>query len=108
MEVIFEEEFIKKLEKYRHIRKQIKNKVDMVIKEPIKMGEPLKGFLRGFYYSTPVKRNFLIIYLYCKICRKKGDDSIVACQDCNQRADETLKFVNLGPHDKAYLEASKL
>lgn len=107
MEVIFEEEFTKNLEKYRHIRKQIKKKVDMVIKEPIKMGEPLKGVLRGFY-STPVKKNFLIIYLYCKICRKKGDDSIVVCQDCNQRADETLKFVNLGPHDKAYWEASKL
>ena len=106
MEVLFEEEFTKNLEKYRHIRKQIKKKIDMVIKEPIKLGEPLKGPLRGFY-STPVKKNFLIIYLYCRICRKKGDDSIVACTDCNQRTDETLRFVNLGPHDKAYRGASK-
>ena len=49
MEIRFEEEFIKNLEKYRHIRKQIKKKIDMVIKEPIKMGEPLKDPLRGFY-----------------------------------------------------------
>ena len=107
MEILFEEEFTKNLESYRHIRKQIKKKIDMVIKEPIKMGEPLKGQLRGLY-STPAKKNFLIIYLYCRICRKKGDDSIVACADCNQRTDETIRFVNLGPHDKAYREAAKL
>lgn len=107
MEVVFEEEFVKSLERYYHIRKQIKKKVDMIIKEPIKMGEPLKGVLRGFY-STQVKKNFLIIYLYCRLCRKRGDDAIVACHDCSQRADETIKFVNLGPHDKAYSEASKL
>jgi mRNA-degrading endonuclease YafQ of YafQ-DinJ toxin-antitoxin module len=48
----------------------------MIIESPIRLGEPLKGNLRG-YYSCSVRKNFLIIYLYCKICRKKGDDEVV-------------------------------
>jgi hypothetical protein len=49
-----------------------------------------------------VRENFLIIYLYCKICRKKGDDEVVLCRDCDDCADETVKFVDIGPHDQAY------
>ena len=29
-------------------------------------------------------------------------DKIVACSDCSERDDETLKFVLLSPHDEAY------
>jgi len=50
--------------------KAIKKKVDMIIENPVAVGEPLKGNWQGFY-SCPVKRNFIIIYLYCAICRKK-------------------------------------
>jgi hypothetical protein len=49
-----------------------------------------------------VKRNFIIIYLYCEVCRKKGDDAVVACSDCRETPDKTIKFVLLGPHDDAY------
>lgn len=45
----------------------------MIIKNPVFQGEPLKGNFRGFY-STPVKKNFLIIFLYRDSCRKKSDD----------------------------------
>jgi len=65
------------------------------------MGEPLKGNFRGFY-SSPVKRNFIIIYLYCSICRKKGDEEYVACADCLETPDETIRFIIVGPHDVAY------
>ena len=73
----------------------------MIIDHPIVLGEPLKGNLRG-YYSCPVKRGFLIIFLYCKICRKKGDDKIVLCDDCRNHDDDTIKFIELGPHDSVY------
>ena len=73
----------------------------MIIENPIAFGEPLKGNLRGFY-SCPVKKNFLIIFLYCYTCRKKGDDIIVLCNDCDRCEDETIKFIALGPHDKVY------
>jgi len=32
---------------------------------------------------------------------KKGDNTAVLCADCHQCPDETVKFVALGPHDKA-------
>ena len=33
---------------------------------------------------------------------EKGYNEIVACSDCSERDDETLKFVLLGSHDEAY------
>ena len=73
----------------------------LLTENPIAIGEPLKGNCQGFY-SCPVKRNFIIIYLYCEVCRKKGDDAVVACSDCLETPDKTIKFVLLGPHDDAY------
>jgi len=101
MELFFSDVFVKSLKKYSSIKKSIKKKVDMITEYPIALGEPLKGNFRG-YYSCPVRKNFLIIYLYCKICRKKGDDKIVLCSDCHKYSDDTIKFVDLGPHDHAY------
>ena len=101
MEVLFSDAFIRSLRNHSSIKKVIQNKVDMIVGNPIGLGEPLKGAFRG-YYSCPVKKNFLLIYLYCKICRKKGDNAIVLCDDCITCADETLRFIELGPHDKVY------
>jgi mRNA-degrading endonuclease YafQ of YafQ-DinJ toxin-antitoxin module len=101
MEVKFEKAFLKAVKKHAGLKKQIEAKVKQIIEHPVELGEPLKGDLRGFY-SCPVKRNFIIIYLYCQVCRKKGDDTIVACSDCGDTGDETLKFIIVGPHDEAY------
>lgn len=100
MRVLFGETFLKSLKEYSSIKKEIQKRVDLIIDNPLH-GEPLKGNLRGFY-STPVKRNFLIIYLYCHTCRKKGDFKVVLCSDCEDYPDDTIKFIALGPHDKAY------
>jgi mRNA-degrading endonuclease YafQ of YafQ-DinJ toxin-antitoxin module len=101
MEVKFEKAFLKAVKKRAGLKKQIEATVKQIIEHPVELGEPLKGDLRGFY-SCPVKRNFIIIYLYCQACRKKGDDSFVACSDCFETEDETLKFLIVGPHDEAY------
>ena len=101
MELQFEEAFLKAIRKHASIKKAVKKKVDMIIENPMVIGEPLKGNWRGFY-SCPVRRNFIIIYLYCEVCRKKGDDVVVACSDCTETSDKTIKFVLLGPHDEAY------
>ena len=73
----------------------------MIIQNPVAFGEPLKGNFRG-YYSASIKKNFLVIFLYCNSCRKKGEDEIVLCNDCLECSDDTLKFVEIGPHDKVY------
>jgi addiction module RelE/StbE family toxin len=101
METKFEAAFLKVVKKHASIKKLIKKKIDMIIENSIAIGEPLMGNLQGFY-SCPVKRNFIIIYLYCEVCRKKGDDAVVACSDCLETPDKTIKFVLLGPHDEVY------
>lgn len=101
MEILFSDVFVKSLKKYSSIKKAIKKKVDMIIGHPIALGEPLRGNFRG-YLSASIRRNFLIIYLYCKLCRKKCDNEIVLCRDCDKCADDTIKFIDLGPHDQAY------
>ena len=101
IEARFEAAFLKAVKKHASIKRQVQKKADMIIKNPIAAGEPLKGNWRGFY-SCPVKRSFIIIYLYCKVCRKKGDDVAVACSDCRETGDNTIKFVLLGPHDATY------
>ena len=101
MNVIFEKAFLNAIKKHAAIKKLVKKKVDMIIENPIAIGEPLKANWQGFY-SCPVKRNFIIIYLYCTACRKKGDDKVVGCSDCDEAQDETIKFILLGPHDKTY------
>ena len=70
METKFEAAFLKAVKKHASIKKLVKKKVDMIIENPIAIGEPLKGNWQGFY-SCPVKRNFIIIYLYCEVCGKK-------------------------------------
>ncbi len=101
MKTRFETAFLKAVKKHAAIKKAVQKKVDMIIENPVALGEPLKGNWQGFY-SCPVKRNFIIIYLYCEACRKKGDDAVVACSECSHTPDKTIKFVLLGPHDKAY------
>ena len=102
MEAKFEAAFLKALKKHASIKMLVKKKADMMLENPVAFGEPLKGNLQGFY-SCPVKRTFIIIYLYCKVCREKSDNVVVACADCADTPDETVKFVLLGPHDDAYL-----
>lgn len=104
MNALFEKEFLKAVRKHAGIKKEIERKVLQIIEHPVELGEPLKGNFRGFY-SCPVKRKFIIIYLYCGICRKKGDDEFVACAGCSETADETIKFIIVGPHDEAYGKA---
>ena len=101
MEVLFEKAFLKALKKHASIKQAVKKKVDLIAQDPIAFGEPLKGNWQGFY-SCPVKRNFILIYLYCESCRKKGDAAIVDCADCKSTADRTVRFIILAPHDKTY------
>ena len=101
MEVLFEKAFVMALKKHACIKKQVEAKVKQIMAHPVELGEPLKGNFRGFY-SCPVKRNFILIYLYCESCRKKGDDAFVLCSDCAEIPNATIKFVLMDSHDKAY------
>ncbi|MFH2044069.1 MAG: hypothetical protein ABIK92_02865 [Pseudomonadota bacterium] len=101
MDVRFTDTFLDSLKKHASLKSAVQKKVDMIMMNPVQIGEPLKGNFRG-YYSCSVKKNFIIIYLYCMICRRKKDQEIVLCHDCVTCGDETIKFIALGPHDKTY------
>ena len=103
MDIRFSDAFANSVKKHASLRSAIRKKVDMIVNNPIRMGEPLKGNFRG-YYSCPVKRNFIVVYLYCFVCRKKRHQEFVLCHDCSEFDDETIKFIALGPHDKTYRE----
>lgn len=100
MNETYSDEFIKSLKKFSSVRKRIVNKIDKILQHPL-TGEPLKYDLRGLL-SVPVAKNFVIVYSYCRICRKRGDDKILRCHDCSDMIDETVRFFDVGPHDKAY------
>jgi len=51
METRFEAAFLKAVKTHASIRKLVKKKVDMIIEDPIAIGEPLKGKWQGFYSS---------------------------------------------------------
>jgi mRNA-degrading endonuclease YafQ of YafQ-DinJ toxin-antitoxin module len=101
MNILFSKSFLRSLKEHSSLREAIKRKVDMIIENPVSLGEPLKGNFRG-YYSASVKKNFLVIFLYCNSCRKKGEDEIVLCNDCLECSDNTLKLVEICPHDKVH------
>jgi len=101
MKALFEDVFVKALKKHASVKKEVERKVRAIMEKPLQFGEPLKGNFRGFY-SCPVKKSYIIIYLYCDACRKKGDDKFVKCADCHETDGETIKFILFGPHDEAY------
>jgi hypothetical protein len=100
METLFSNAFVASLKMHATLKNAVKKQLDMIIENPIALGEPIKGNFRGFYSVQVIKR-FLIIYLYCKNCRNKGDNVIVLCNDCRTTADDTIKFIALGPHDQS-------
>jgi len=99
-------EFVKAIKKYSNVKKNAKKTIENLLKNPLGYGEPLKHSLEGLC-SCPVKRNFIMIYVYCRECRLKNYQNINACEDCTQTPDEVVKIFYIGPHDLAYKLSKK-
>lgn len=102
-EAVYESLFLKSLNRYSSIRKNIKSRVDRVLSDPYHNTELLgdvsnKLNLAGCR-SIRVDRNFRIIFVICEECRK-----IPKCEYCfcDGLEDQTVVFLTVGPHDKAY------
>ena len=100
-------EFVSSLKKNSNIKRNAKKKIEQLLENPLGFGEPLRYSLEGLS-SCPVRKNFILIYVYCRECRIKGYTRINACADCEQTADEVVKFLTIGPHDLAYKTAKKI
>jgi hypothetical protein len=83
-------EFAKALNRYSNVKKSALKTIERLLQSPLGFGEPLKYDLKGLS-SCPVKRNFIIVYVYCRECRIKGYQNINRCADCdNRRVSETM------------------
>jgi len=99
----------KNLKRYRGMRQQIRRKIGGVLQDPYagteRLGKAPGGKdLRGCR-SIRVTRNFRIIFVVCEECRR-----FPACKFCfcEGLADETVIFLTVGPHERAYAVREEL
>ena len=100
---VFEEQYHSNAKRYASLRERIKKRIDQILADPYQNTEQL-GFppgglnLRGCR-SAHIGRNFRIIFVVCEECRREPDCQFCFCEG---RTDNTVVFLNIGPHDKAY------
>ncbi len=102
-QAVYEKRFVKNLTRYSSLRQQVRRRVERVIEDPYAQTEFLgdvsgKLNLKGCR-SARIDRNFRIIFVTCEECRR-----IPRCEYCfcENLPDNTIVFLTVGPHDKAY------
>ena len=102
-DAVYESQFVRNLGRYSSLRQRIQRRVEQILRDPYtrteRLGRVASGLdLRGCR-SARIDRNFRVIFVICEECRH-----IRECQFCfcEGRADETVVFLTVGPHDRAY------
>jgi mRNA-degrading endonuclease RelE of RelBE toxin-antitoxin system len=95
--------FEKNLRRYQSMRKHIQRHVNQVLADPYqgteRLGRQASGLdLRGCR-SVRVTRNFRIVFVICEECRRVPECRFCFCEGLS---DETVVFLTVGPHDRAY------
>jgi hypothetical protein len=99
----YEAQFVQNLSRFASLRTPIKRRVDRVLADPYANTEILSEAggtldLCGCR-SARVDRNFRIIFVICEECRSVPDCAYCFCEGL---PDETVVFLTVGPHDRAY------
>ena len=102
-QAVYEDRFARNLARYSNLRQRIRRRVEQIRANPYdrteRLGQVSGGLdLRGCR-SVRVGRNFRIIFVICEECRY-----VAECQYCfcEGREDETIVFLTIGPHNRAY------
>jgi mRNA-degrading endonuclease RelE of RelBE toxin-antitoxin system len=100
---VYEKRFQQNLQRYSSFRKQIKQKVERILKNPYRNTEFLadvngKLNLIGCR-SIRINRNFRVIFVICEECRYIIESEFCFCDNFS---DDTVVFLTVGPHDRAY------
>ena len=102
-QTVFEDAFVRNLRRYGAMRKQIQRRVDRIIADPYQNTELLTDEPSGLNLigcrSARVDRNFRIIFVVCEECRPVPECNYCFCEE---RSDQTVVFLTVGPHDRAY------
>lgn len=95
--------FDKDLVTYSSLRGRIEKQVRRVTTDPYagteKLGHPPSALNLQGCRSAHIGRNFRIIFVICEECRKEPECEYCFCGGL---ADQTVVFLTVGPHDKAY------
>jgi mRNA-degrading endonuclease YafQ of YafQ-DinJ toxin-antitoxin module len=98
-------EFSKQAQRYRHLKKLVLNKIELLTKDPYRncKSELLIGELKGLR-SARVTKLFRIIFSICEECRTKKFQKFVGCSPsiCKNMDSKTIVFLTLGPHERVY------
>ena len=103
-QAFYEDQFVRNLTRYSSLRKRIQKRVGQILDDPYDrteyLGKAAGGLdLRGCR-SARISSNFRVIFVVCEECRNVGECLYCFCED---RADETVIFLTVGPHDRAYM-----
>jgi len=102
-EAIYEKQFMRNLRRYSSLKGRIKSRVEKIIDTPYYNTEALADDTKKLNLigcrSARIDRNFRIVFVICEECRNFPDCEFCFCEDF---PDETIIFLTVGPHDKAY------
>ncbi len=102
-EAVYEKLFIHNLNCYASIRQSIKRRVDRILSNPYYNTEILDDVTGKLNLigcrSARIDRNFRIIFVICEECRNIAECEYCFCENL---LDQTVVFLTVGPHDKAY------
>ena len=93
------EHFSKKLEKIKQSDppsyKRIRQVVERLISEPDDADGKMHGFYQGRYKKYVGRRDYRVIYYWCKLCRKENRRLEKECDDCQTIPDNSVIFFDL-------------
>jgi len=93
------EHFTKKLEKVRQSDpsgyKRIQQVVARLIEEPDDADGKMHGVYQGRYKKYVGRRDYRVIYYWCKLCRKENRRMSKECGDCHTIPDNSVIFFDL-------------
>jgi hypothetical protein len=100
---VLEDRFVRKQHRYKSLHRRIDQKMAQVLSDPYKgterLGKRAGGLdLRGCR-SVSVTRNFRIVFVICEECRRVPECRFCFCEGL---PDETVVFLIVGPHERAY------
>jgi mRNA-degrading endonuclease RelE of RelBE toxin-antitoxin system len=102
-QAIYEQRFVKNLQRYLSLHKRIKQRVEKVLANPYLNTELLVDVSGGLNLqgcrSARVDYNFRLIFVICEECRKISECEYCFCTNLS---DNTVVFLTVGPHERAY------
>jgi mRNA-degrading endonuclease YafQ of YafQ-DinJ toxin-antitoxin module len=101
----FTPEFLKQAKKYRHLKKLLANKINLLKENPYTncKSELLVGELKGLR-SARITKSFRVIFSICEECRTRKFQKLVGCLPsiCENTDLHNIVFLTVGPHDEVY------